>query len=837
MVNKYFWSRETIRDNSGLGGAPILLGNSMISSAFTTGWSVRPHTSPFADASGEAAAWTPVTLPHDALIGLSRHPDSPQGVNGGFFPGGAFEYEKQFDVPAEWRHRRVAIVFEGVYRDAMVFVNRDFAGQRAYGYSQFTLELDPFLRYGQTNTIRVEARAHQDSRWYSGAGIHRNVQLLVGNLVHVAPQGVVVTTPQADADHAVVAVATTVRNREVGTITARVRTTVVGPDGRTITEDEVPVTLRSGESGVVRARVRVESPALWSVDDPQLHTVRTTLMMDGESLEETTTSFGIRTLQLDPVAGLRINGVPVKLRGTCIHHDNGVLGAAALPRAEERRVELLKAAGFNAIRSAHNPISPALLDACDRLGMLVMDEAFDVWTESKTDHDYASDFPTWWRRDLAAMVAKDINHPSVILYSTGNEIFETGSSLGAGLGRQLAEALRALDPTRYVTNGINAAIAVLPYTRQVMAELSQGRAEQDFNAMLGAGPEIFNTISAADITSERVEESFSVLDVIGLNYGDARYDLDAQRSPHRVLFGSETFGRDIARNWPRIEQMPHVLGDFTWTGWDYLGESGIGRPHYREAGDGVQGQFPWLSAWCGDIDITGHRRPISYLREIIFGRRAEPYLAVLRPERFGAELGTNGWGWSDSVSTWTWNVPVRSPIEVEVYSDADEVELIVAGTSLGREPAGREHGFVARFRTQYVPGTIEAVAYRAGLASQRTALTTADDEITLTAEADRSSLRADPDDAAFISVELHDRAGIRHTAADRRFAVSLDGPAVLAGLGSADPTTLESFIGSTTTTYEGRALAVVRPTGRPGPVTVTVTAEGLTPARVRIVTV
>lgn len=799
----------------------------MIRTSFNQGWSVRPKTSPFAAVGPGAPDWQPVTLPHDALIGLSRDAGSPQGVNGAFFPGGAFEYEKSFEVPDEWRSKRVTLGFDGVYRDAMVFVNGDYAGQRPNGYAPFTVGLDPYLKYGDSNTIRVEARAHQDSRWYSGAGIYRDVHLHVGELVHVVPGGVQVMTPEIQPDHAVVSVATTVRNASTGTVTARVRS-VIRLGEVIVGSDEVPVTLLSSHTAVTRQRLRVESPALWSVFDPTLHVVETTLLLAGTELEVQHTSFGIRSLLLDAAAGLRINGESVKLRGACIHHDNGVLGAATFPRAEERRVELLKAAGFNAIRSSHNPLSPAMLDACDRLGMLVMDETFDVWTESKSDYDYSLDFPEWWRRDLAAMVEKDINHPCVVLYSIGNEIFETGTPMGAVWSRRLAEEIRALDPTRFVTNGINAAIAVLQHTQQVMAELREGPGEQDFNTMLGSAEDAFNVISASDVVTQRLEESFSVLDVVGLNYGDSRYDLDRTLHPHRVLVGSETFSTRIASNWPRIEELSHVIGDFTWTGWDYLGESGIGRPHYADTTTGVQGPFPWLTAWCGDIDITGQRRPASYLREIAFGLRAEPYLAVRRPERYGEATGPNAWGWSDSLATWTWNAAVGSPIQVEIYSGAGEVELLLNGRSIGRQGAGRVNGFTAVFECRYEPGTLEAVAFADGTETARTSLVTAGTDTVLRARVDRVGLCGDAD-LAFVDITFEDADGVMHTTADQRIEVSLDGPGVLQGLGSADPTTLESFTANSCRTYLGRALAVIRPTGT-GAITVTVSTDASAPA-------
>jgi beta-galactosidase len=428
----------------------------MTRTSFNKDWVVQPPAGAFADivgAKGAAGSSKTVTLPHDAMLGLQRAPE--HGSAFGYFPGGVFEYVKTFDVPEEWRTKRVTFEFEGVYRDAMVYINRDFAAHRPYGYSRFYVPADAFLQYGESNTLRVVARAHQDSRWYPGIGIHRDTSIIVKELVHVALDGVKITTPDVDSERAVVAIATTVQNEGINTQTVSVATEIRDANGGSVASDTTPVTLVPGESAVVRQRLYVDAPALWSVDSPNLYTAETVVRTPTQVLDQEQTRFGIRTLQLDPKHGLRINGETVKLRGACIHHDNGILGAAAIARAEERRVQRLKDAGFNAIRSSHNPISRAMLDACDEVGMLVMDETFDVWTEGKNNFDYSLSFPEWWERDVEAMVHKDFNHPSVVLYAIGNEIFETGRPVGSTWGRKLAEKIRSIDDTRYITNGIN----------------------------------------------------------------------------------------------------------------------------------------------------------------------------------------------------------------------------------------------------------------------------------------------------------------------------------------------------------------------------------------------
>ncbi|MGW0705645.1 glycoside hydrolase family 2 TIM barrel-domain containing protein [Streptomyces sp. NPDC002643] len=793
---------------------------------FNRGWAVKPKANIWEQLTEHAAPATSVVLPHDALIGLPRDPRT-KGATAYFPAVGEIDYTKTFHAPEEWRDRRVSLEFQGAYRDAMVFVNGTRAAHRPYGYSTFTVPIDDLITPGADNTVRVEVRTHEDSRWYAGAGLHRDVVLVVTELLHLAAEGVTVTTPEADDELAVVEVAVPVTNATRGTATVTVTCEITDDRGQAIAHSTVPLTLRAGETGVSRRRLYVRSPRRWSVDDPYLYSVRTTVA-EGEAVrDETVTPLGIRTLRLDPYHGLRINGETVKLRGACIHHDNGVLGAAAVGRAEERRVELLKEAGFNALRSAHNPLSQAMLDACDRLGMLVMDEAFDAWTRTKSPHDYATDFDAWWERDLEAMVRKDRNHPSVVLYSIGNEIPEIGTPLGANLGRRLAEKVRQLDPTRPVTNAVNGFVAVVDEVVAMMAE-RMGGAEMESGGVNAAG-DLMNRITLSPMVAARLEEALASVEVAGLNYAEGRYEVDRELYPDRIVIGTETFPKNIAGNWRLVETNPQVLGDFTWTGWDYLGEVGIGRMRYVDEGPtGVEAAYPWLTAGCGDLDITGHRRPQSYLRETVFGLRHEPYIAVQRPEHHGREpeLSRSQWAWTDSLSTWSWDVELGTPVTVDVYSDADEVELLLNGTSAGRRPAGRDHGFEARFEVAYEPGELVAVAYTAQGEQARTVLRSAAGDPALDVRADRSDLVATSADLAFVTVELRDPAGVLVPHTPRGIEVEVTGAGVLAGLGTGRFDDGESFLASECTTYDGRALAVVRPM-QEGEIIVRVAGEGL----------
>ncbi|PZE67380.1 glycoside hydrolase family 2 [Curtobacterium sp. MCPF17_018] len=806
----------------------------MTTESFDHGWTVGPKISIYAALQGAGGGGEDITLPHDALFAAERSAEHGEGAHSGFYPGGAFTYAKTFPVPESYRGKRVTIEFQGAYRDAVVFVNGAFAAQRPNGYATFFVPLDPFLRYGEDNTISVEVRAHEDARWYTGAGLHRDVRLHLTNLAHLAVEGPRITTPDVDDERAVVEIATDVANESAGTTTLTVHTSIASPSGDVAAEDTALVTVRAGAVATVRQRLYVERPTRWDINNPALYRARSVLEDVLDVVDETETTFGIRTLQLDPRNGLRINGAAVKLRGACIHSDNGLLGAAAVPAAEERRIRILKEAGFNAVRSAHNPMSEAMLDACDRLGMLVMDELSDVWTVSKSTNDYSLAFPEWWERDIVSMVTKDRNHPSVVFYSIGNENPENGDRLGTGWARALAEKVRQLDDTRYVTNGVNGFVAAIDESAKMMQDqTASAAADGGINGAMNVG-DFMNQVSASPAVTARTSEAFSVLDVAGMNYGDARYALDKELFPNRVIVGTETFPSHIDVNWRLVEEHSHVIGDFTWTGWDYLGEAGAGRITYLDDGatPSFAAPFPWLTAWTGDVDITGHRRPVSYYREIVFGLRHEPYIAVQRPDTVGRPAFAGQWSWSDTVAGWSWAAHNGARTVVEVYSDADEVELTLNGRTVGRAPAGRDNAFRATFEVDVEPGELVATDYVRGSARAHTTLRSATGPVMCAARPERNVADSDGSDLVFIPVTLEDQDGNLLHDDDRAVQVSLSGPGVLAAVGSARPDNAERYDGASHTTFDGRALVIVRPVGA-GVVTVTVSADGAQPTTVR----
>ena len=787
--------------------------------SFNEGWAVRSSTSPFLEVLGQADAPTPVTLPHDALLARPRSADNVPGALTGFHGDGVVEYVKTFHVPQGWEGRRIELQFDGVYRGAMVFINDALVGQRPYGYIPFSVRIDQHLREG-ANEIRVECRSHADARWYSGLGIYRDVWLLLGETVHVARNGVRARTVSADRDAAVIALETTLHNDDRVLRTALVTTELVDSDGTVVAADSATFGVRPGESSTLRQRFAIEAPRLWSPQTPHLHTCRTTVDVGGEALEVHEMQFGIRALEWDARRGMRINGEPVKLRGGCVHHDNGLIGAATIARAEERRVELLKAAGYNAIRSAHNPISESLLDACDRLGMLVMDEFTDGWTSTTAGFGYGHDLAEWWRRDLEEMLARDYNHPSVIMYSIGNEVADTGNDWGATLGRDMVDLIKSIDDTRPVTNGVNPMMTSLHDLKTEM-----GR-EGGVNSLMRDLGDLLGNVVTSDMATDRLEDAMSQLDIAGYNYASARYELDIQRHPQRLLVGTEGTPNKLDEIWPLVERFPQIIGDFAWTAWEYIGEAGLGAD--KPAHEAFFGNYPWRLSMTGDIGITGQRRTISHWREIVWGLRSTPYIAVHRPDVPREGLRPSLYTWSDSAESWSWAGFEDTLLTVDVYSDADEVELLLNGRSLGTAPAGPDHRYIATFEVAYQPGELTAVAVRGGTVSEKVSLRTAANDATLTVVADRTLIRADTTDLSYIDIAISDTSGTVHVLRGDDISVTVHGSGVLQGFGTAAPATEDDYTASTTAAYLGRALAVVRPTG-PGEIrVVATTSTGLT---------
>lgn len=733
-------------------------------------------------------AKTGVLLPHDATQLQGRAPDAPSGSGGAYYWGGRYEYRKTFEVPETWRGRYVSLLFEGVYPMARVLLNGREVGGCAYGYGQFEIPLDG-LRYGETNeiTVMVDNSGTPNSRWYAGAGIYRPVWLLEGNASHIPYDGLRITTLSCDPAEIRVETA----HSGDGTILVEIF------DGETI--------VASGEGDVLT--LRVPNARLWDAESPYLYTCRASLK-DGDTILDTTeTCFGIRSVSWS-TEGLFVNGKSVKLQGGCIHSDNGILGARSFDEAEWRRIRRLKEFGFNAIRSAHNPLCRAALEACDALGMYVMDEAWDMWDKHKTGHDYASRFPMHWKQDVAAMIAKDYNHPSVILYSIGNEVTEPAQQEGVRLAEEIIAEIKRQDGTRPATGGINITLILMAAKGITLG----GNADQE-KAQPAVGSTEFNEM-AAEIGKRMLAAAASpegdavstpvldLLDIAGYNYAQVRYENEPEHHPQRVIVGSETYPQDLPGNWALVEKYPWVIGDFMWTAWDYLGEVGIGGWVTDAKEQGFAKPFPWKLGDTGALDILGNDNAEAGMAAIIWGARKTPYIAVRPILAEGQNWYRAAWRGSNAIPSWSWRGCEGRETEVEVYTKAEEVELFLNGLSLGRQNV-RECKAV--FAVRYQPGELRAVAYFADGSCPESALRSAEGQIyaAITPES-----RPEIGKVLFADISLCGENGEVESRADETLHVTVNGGRLL-GFGSANPKTEEEFHTGTYTTYYGRSLAAI----------------------------
>jgi beta-galactosidase len=750
-------------------------------------------------------AWQSLNLPHDWSIALERVEENPSGSSNGFFTMGRGFYTRKFDAPSDWQDQQVLVEFEGVYMNAEVWLNENFLGRHPYGYTTFTFDLSPYLRFGQENTLRVmvDNSGQLNSRWYSGSGIYRPVWLLVSDPVHIAHWGTYVTTPQVDPDHAQVLVQTRVRNTSGEKQVVTLLSQIFSPDGEMAANGDIEAEIAAGEEHEFTQSIEVAHPQLWSTDTPHLYKLESEVRAGDRKTDIQATTFGIRTLNFDARTGFQLNGQPLKLKGGCVHHDNGVLGAAAYARAEERKVEIHKANGYNAIRTAHNPPSPAFLDACDRLGMLVMDESFDCWREGKNPFDYHTAFDDWWQRDVQSMVLRDRNHPSIIIWSIGNEIMERdGRSNGVQVATMLAQEVKRLDPTRPVA----AAICGIWDKTHVW---------------------------------EDTDGVFDVLGIGGYNYQWQQYQSDHERDPERIMAGTESFPMEAFVNWECVLELDYVIGDFVWTSLDYLGEAGIGREDYADEDAPFLPGWPWHQAYCGDLDLCGFKRPQSYYRDLVWECGAPLYIAVHPPIPAGKTPRVSLWGWPDAWENWNWAGSEGENLNVQVYSRSEEVELFLNGRSLGRKPAGKSQRFIAAFDgVPYEPGELKAVAYDHGTLTAEKAIQTTSAPAAMRLSPDRAHLRLESQDGtadlSYVTVEVVDDQGRMIPDAEHLIRFSINGPGEIAAVGSGNPTTTESYVGNERKAFRGRALVVVKSTGEPGLIRLTAQSEGLAEAAVTI---
>jgi beta-galactosidase len=753
------------------------------------------------------SGWRTLDLPHDWSIedlppqeGAVRiGPFDKKSVGGtatGFTVGGEGWYRKHFRVDGLPAAGRVEVVFEGVYMECDAWLNGEHLGGQVHGYTPFSFDLTPHLRVADDNILAVRVRNFgKNSRWYAGSGIYRSVWLdVMPDAAHVARWGVGVVTRRIADGAAEIDIETRLTAAAAGLVLV---TRVRNAEGAIVAE------IRSAAAADrVHQSITLLSPQLWSPDTPVLYMLETGLRRGNHWLDRVSTPFGIRVVSFDTEHGMQINGAPMKLRGGCIHHDNGLLGSAAFPDAEERRVRLLKARGFNAVRSSHNPASSAFADACDRQGMLLIEEAFDMWRWPKNPQDYSTHFDQNWQADLTAMVLSARNHPSVIMWSIGNEIPNRSTPEGVELAWNLANEFHRLDSTRPVTAAINAFAG-----RPLIAD--ESTAKKGF-------------------AGRPIESAAIFLDVMGYNYKHTQYAPDHARLPDRVMYGSESFPKDVFAIWSIVDAHSYVIGDFVWAAMDYLGEAGIGSTAWSDKKIGMPmfPTWPWVVSNTGDLDLLGRQKAQSLARDVVWG--VSPLeIAVLRPMPPGMYEHVSVWGWSDEHQRWTWPGFEGQLLIVRVYTRGNKVELYINGKIMASKTLAANDPLPLEFQVPYAPGSLEVIAYGDGAEMGRRRFDTAGAPAAIELTPEHPTGLAQKSRLYFLWANLVDAQGRVVPDAVRKIELTIRGPAKLIGFGSAGTLARGSFQSAETETHDGRALAILKSDGTGGTIEVKARSDGL----------
>ena len=739
---------------------------------FDFGWQFT-HRSASPLGSSKNGTTQTVDLPHDwDIFEGPVSGEGATGTGGGWFEAGKGEYRKTFATP---NADIVKLHFEGVYQKAEVYVNGQKAGQHHYGYTPFTVDVTKYLNKDKKKinevVVKVDNSEQPNCRWYSGSGIYRHVWLETKPALHIAENGVFVTTPEVSAAKAKMQVEVTVQNESQADRNA---TVVVGGS-------QLMVAVKAGESKTVSTTLYVNNPRLWSPESPTLYEAKVELKENGTTIDNATAKYGIRSFSFDAEKGFVLNGKPLLINGACVHHDDGVLGAMAFDDAEIRKVRQMKEAGFNLIRTSHNPTTRAFLDACDSIGMLVIDEAFDGWRTQKNPYDYSTVIDSCYREDIHAMVLRDRNHPSVISWSIGNEVIERKDIRVIHTAKLLKQAILDCDTTRPITEAL----------------------------------------CAWDSDWEIYDPHFDVLDIGGYNYMIFKHASDHQRNPKRVMWQTESFPRDAFKNWAVVNDFPYVVGDIVWTGLDYLGESSIGRYYYEGERPGehwFDGGFPeWHGAYCGDVDITGWRKPISHYREVLWHNDTPLYMAVKEPDGYHGKILETSWSVWPTWESWTWPGWDGKPVEVEVYTRQPEVKLYLDDQLIGTKQVSRDTEFKAVFSVPYKAGTLRAEA-----GGESVILKTAGEPARLRLTPDRTTMTADGQSLTFITVEVVDKQGTPVPEAAISCEAIVKGAGTLLAFASADLKDTEPYTSPRVKTWKGRALLVVRSAQKKGSVSVSI---------------
>ena len=734
-------------------------------------------------------SWRDIDLPHDWSIenlpgqepGKVIGPFSKTSIGTtatGYTIGGTAWYRKTFTFDPKEKFNNTIINFDGVYMNCDVWVNGKFLGNHPYGYTAFYYDITSFLNpTGKPNVIAVKVKNEgKNSRWYSGSGIYRHVWLIQKQAVSIAMNGTFIKTESISENNAVVKISSVVENNSGKSSAVKLLIKILSPDGKILQTVESPAKTMSSASEEITQNVTIEQPKLWSVEEPNLYTAEIQVIADGAVSDIVSTIFGIRTISFSAKTGFLLNGKSVEMKGGCMHNDNGFLGSATIDRAEERRVQLMKAYGFNAIRTSHNPPSEQFLDACDRNGVLVIDEAFDMWVRPKNTEDYHLYFKEWWKKDLKSMIYRDRNHPSVILWSIGNELNERADSLGFATRKELVKEVHALDSSRPVTEAI-------------------------CNFWDHAGQKWSTTAQA-----------FDDLDVGGYNYLNNQYEADHAEFPERIMVGTESYAAEAYGYWKQVEKNSYVIGDFVWTAMDYLGETACGSSTYGPRAGMRVGlkPWPWFNAFCGDIDLCGYKKPQLLNRDVVWNNSMLEMM-VHEPIPEGMKETVSYWGWPEEYQSWNWEGNEGKLMDVRVFTKCQTVRLELNGKVVDEKPSNDSTNLIATFKVPYERGILKAIALNNGIevASKELKTTGAPAKVRLTA--DRAKIKANRNDLSYIKVEITDAQGnlIPNANIPVHFAVS--GVGEIAGSGNANPTDIESFNNPVCKTYRGVAQVILRP--------------------------
>ena len=773
---------------------------------FTDNWKFQLGDDSLAFGKGyDDNSWRSLNLPHDWSIEGTFSEENPTGSDGGYLPAGIGWYRKSFKLPKARKQQQSYIDFDGVYRNSEVWINGHYLGKRPYGYSSFRYDLTPFLLYGDSANVlavRVDNSAQPNSRWYTGSGIYRNVWLVRTGKVHVDHWGIFVTTSNIQHHEASVNVEVKVKN--TASIKQQVKVKVFILDTRGyIEEEEERVVEIEKEPYTDNFHFLIPYPQLWSFDTPNLYQAKVEIYDENEMIDEYQTPFGFREFHFDAEKGFFLNGEHVKLHGVNNHHDLGALGAAFNVRAAERQLEILKKMGCNAIRMSHNPPAPELLDLCDRMGFFVMDEAFDMWAKKKMKHDYHDDWAEWHTRDLQDMVLRDRNHPSVMVWSIGNEIREQFDSTGITIGKELVETVKALDTTRTVTSALTETVPEknFIYQSNALDILSFNYKHYDY-------PDLPNRFPGVPFIAAENMSAFATRGCYDMPSDSVRIWPSAYKAP---LVGSNDdltcssydnvhayWGATHQDSWAMVKKLDFIAGMFIWSGFDYLGEPT---------------PYPWpaRSSYFGVIDLSGFPKDIYYFYQ---SEWSDSTVLHLFPH----------WNWKEGQTVDVW----------AYYNNADEVELFLNGKSIGirKKEGGLMH---VMWRVKFASGTLKAVSRKNGEIVKEQIIRTAGEPAKIELTADRSVIKANGKDLSFITVRVIDKEGNMVPDANDLIHFKIEGAGFIAGVDNGYQASLEPFKANSRKAYNGMCLAIIQSEGIKGKIKLEAIAEGLESSNIELV--